>query len=141
MPAEEGATIEVANVLGQVNHVPLFGTFEFEHDGQPFSLLAIGSADSPSLWFIFADKTSGRDTYGAGRPHSSALTRPFNTWGSIAATLLRPRGLRTEVGAREQPPEPLELFQYEGCHFCRKVRDINRRGRWRVDSVFRWVTL
>ena len=67
VPAEEGATIEVANVLGQINEVPLFGTFEFTHGGEPFSLLALGTAESSSLWFIFADKTSGRETYGAGR--------------------------------------------------------------------------
>ena len=85
VPAEEGATIEVANVLGQINHVPLFGTFEFEHGGQTFSLLAIGSADAPSLWFIFADKTSGRETYGAGRflysdgmPENGRLVVDFN---------------------------------------------------------------
>jgi uncharacterized protein (DUF1684 family) len=65
--AEEGATIEVANVLGQINEVPLYGTFEFERDGEPFSLLALGTTESSSLWFIFADKTSGRETYGAGR--------------------------------------------------------------------------
>lgn len=65
--AEEGASIEVANVLGQVSESPLYGTFEFEHEGQPFSLLALGTEESSALWFIFADKTSGRETYGAGR--------------------------------------------------------------------------
>lgn len=84
-PAEQGATIEVANVLGQISDVPLFGTFEFVHGGEPFSLLAVGTGESESLWLIFADRTSGRETYGAGRflysdgmPEDGRLVVDFN---------------------------------------------------------------
>jgi uncharacterized protein (DUF1684 family) len=83
--AEKGASIEVANVLGQISESPLFGTFEFERDGRPFSLLALGTEESSDLWFIFADKTSGRETYGAGRflysdgmPANGKLVVDFN---------------------------------------------------------------
>lgn len=65
--AEEGTTIGIANVLGQTSDSPVFGTFEFERDGQAHSLLALGTENSKSLWFLLADKTSGRETYGAGR--------------------------------------------------------------------------
>lgn len=85
LKAEPGTTIEIANVLGQTTDEPVFGTFEFERDGQTFSLLALGSETSESLWFIFADKTSGRETYGAGRflysdgmPEDGRLVVDFN---------------------------------------------------------------
>lgn len=85
LPAEPGATIGIANVLGQTSDSPVFGTFEFERDGQTYSLLALGTESSQSLWFLFADKTSGRETYGAGRflysdgmPQDGRLVVDFN---------------------------------------------------------------
>jgi hypothetical protein len=83
--ADEGASIEITNVLGQVNESPVFGTFEFERDGKTHSLLGLGEAGSESIWFIFADRTSGHGTYGAGRflysegmPENGRLTVDFN---------------------------------------------------------------
>lgn len=83
--AAEDASIEIANVLGQVSDSPVFGTFEFEMDGKTHSLLGLGTEDSESLWFIFADRTSGHGTYGAGRflysdgmPENDHLTVDFN---------------------------------------------------------------
>ena len=83
--ADEGTTIEIANVLGQVSDSAVFGTFEFEADGTTHSLLGLGDADSESLWFIFTDRTSGHGTYGAGRflysdgmPENGRLTVDFN---------------------------------------------------------------
>jgi uncharacterized protein (DUF1684 family) len=61
------AAIEISNVLGQISEMPVFGTFEFDRDGETHHLLGIGDAHSRDLWFIFADRTSGRGTYGAGR--------------------------------------------------------------------------
>lgn len=65
--AEQGAAIEISNVLGQVSEMSVFGTFEFDREGKTHQLLALGDAHSRDLWFIFADRTSGRGTYGAGR--------------------------------------------------------------------------
>ncbi len=83
--AEEGATLEIANVLGQINESPVYGTFEFEMDGKTHRLLGLGNVDSKDLWFIFADRTSGHGTYGAGRflysdgmPENNRLTVDFN---------------------------------------------------------------
>jgi len=85
IPAEEGAVIEITNVLGQVSESPVSGTFEFDMDGRTHSLLALPSEDSESLWFIFADRTTGHGTYGAGRylysdnlPEDGHLTVDFN---------------------------------------------------------------
>ncbi len=83
--AEEGASIEISNVLGQVSESQVFGTFEFDMDGKTHSLLGLGNEESEDLWFIFADRTSGRGTYGAGRflysdgmPGNGRLTVDFN---------------------------------------------------------------
>ncbi len=67
IPAEEGTTIDIANILGQTSPTPVYGTVEFERDGKKHSLIGLGDQDSTSMWFLFADRTSGRDTYGAGR--------------------------------------------------------------------------
>ena len=85
IPATEGAVLEITNVLGQVSESPVFGTFEFEKDGKTHSLLGLETEDSDSLWFIFADRTTGHGTYGAGRylysdgmPENGRLTVDFN---------------------------------------------------------------
>ncbi len=65
--AAPGTTVEVADVLGHTNPSPVFGTFEFERDGETHRLVGIGTDESSSIEFLFADRTSGRETYGAGR--------------------------------------------------------------------------
>ena len=67
IPAEPGRTIEIADVLGQVNLMPVLGTVEFERDGERYSLLGLAEEGVEALWFLFADRTNGRETYGAGR--------------------------------------------------------------------------
>jgi len=85
IPAEPGATVEVADVLGHINPSPLLGAFEFERDGQTHRLLGIGTDESTTVQFLFADMTSGRETYGAGRfvysdgmPGNGRLVVDFN---------------------------------------------------------------
>jgi uncharacterized protein (DUF1684 family) len=65
--APEGETIEIGNVLGQLSPSPVYGYVEFEREGGSYRLLGLGDEESESLWFLFADRTSGRETYGAGR--------------------------------------------------------------------------
>jgi uncharacterized protein (DUF1684 family) len=83
--APDGETIDIANVLGQVNPSPVYGTFEFDREGGTHRLLALGDSGSTSLWFLIADRTSGRETYGAGRflysdgmPEDGRLVVDFN---------------------------------------------------------------
>jgi uncharacterized protein (DUF1684 family) len=83
--APAGETIEIGNVLGQLEPRSVYGTFEFEQDGADYSLIALGDENSESLWFLFADRTSGRETYGAGRfvysdgmPENGRLVVDFN---------------------------------------------------------------
>lgn len=65
VPHEPGRTVTVANVLGQLNEDPNPGRVEFEFGGTRLSLEAIDSDDD--LFYILADRTSGRETYGLGR--------------------------------------------------------------------------
>ncbi|MEZ5545427.1 MAG: DUF1684 domain-containing protein [Lysobacteraceae bacterium] len=65
-PHEEGHTIDIANVIGQLQAMPNPGALVFEKDGKVHRIEAIGNDDG-SLFLIFADRTSGKETYGAGR--------------------------------------------------------------------------
>jgi len=83
--ARKGTTIEIVNVLGQVSDSSVLGTFEFEKDGKTHSLLGLEDEDTEDVWFIFADRTSGHGSYGAGRflhsdamPEDGHLTVDFN---------------------------------------------------------------
>lgn len=85
IPAEKGQTIEIANVLGQVSPSPVYGYAEFEREGKTYRLMGLGDENSESVWFLFADRTSGRETYGAGRylysdglPSEGRLVIDFN---------------------------------------------------------------
>lgn len=85
IPAEEGQTIEIANVLGQMSPTPVFGYVEFEREGKTYRLLGLGGEDSEAPWFLFTDRTTGKETYGAGRylysdglPSGGRLVIDFN---------------------------------------------------------------
>lgn len=61
-------TLEIPNVLGQVDRMPVPGKVEFVRDGKTYTLLpVIEDPASKELWFIYADKTSAHETYGGGR--------------------------------------------------------------------------
>ena len=84
-PAEPGETIAIANVLGQSEDMTVAGTVEFEHEGRDFNLLVLQEPDASSLWLLFADRSNGRETYGAGRflysdgmPENGRLVLDFN---------------------------------------------------------------
>ena len=57
--------MSVPNVLGQIDEEPSPGAIVFTKDNQTYRLDAIDADDN--LWFIFADGTSGEETYGGGR--------------------------------------------------------------------------
>ena len=57
--------IYVPNVLGQISEEPSPGAVVFAKDNQKYRLDAIDAGNR--LWFIFADGTSGEETYGGGR--------------------------------------------------------------------------
>jgi len=59
--------VPIVNVLGMVDNMKSPGALLFEVDGNSYRLDAVLEKDSKQLSIIFADKTSGKETYGAGR--------------------------------------------------------------------------
>ncbi len=61
-------TLEIPNITGQVEHMKVPGKAVFERDGKRFELLPVVESDqAKQLFFILADRTSSKQTYGAGR--------------------------------------------------------------------------
>ena len=103
--------MEIGNVLGQLIPMPVFGTIEFERDGRTHQLIGLGEAGSESLWFLFADRTTGRSTYGAGRflysdgmPEGGRVVVDFNkaynppcAFNDYSTCPLPPQGNRLDI--------------------------------------------
>ncbi len=68
----EGTTIPIANVINQLEDTPNPGAVVFERDGTTYRLEGLIDDDG-SLFLVFADRTSGKATYGGGR----MLNAPF----------------------------------------------------------------
>lgn len=66
-PHPPGKTIDVANVLGQVIPTPNPGALVFDHEGKQYRVEGLVEEGSDQLFFVVADRTSGKQTYGAGR--------------------------------------------------------------------------
>jgi hypothetical protein len=65
-PSEPGKTIAIPNVLGQILDLPSPGALVFERGGKTYRIDALGSVED-GLSLLFADATSGKETYGGGR--------------------------------------------------------------------------
>jgi uncharacterized protein (DUF1684 family) len=68
--SDERIAVEVPTSTGTIRKMELVGTLEFTLDGQPMSLGALVEAGTPrieSLFVPFADLTTGKETYTAGR--------------------------------------------------------------------------
>jgi uncharacterized protein (DUF1684 family) len=63
---EPGKTVEIVNVLGMIEPMANPGTLSFEKDGKSFRMEAVDEGDG-RLFFTFADRTSGHETYAASR--------------------------------------------------------------------------
>ncbi len=64
---EDGRVLELANVVGTTERIDNPGRLVFEIDGQIHSLEAAQYEGDDELFLVFADKTNGKSTYGAGR--------------------------------------------------------------------------
>lgn len=66
VPHPPGKTIEIADIIGTLSAVPNPGAIEFQRDGRTFRLEALDEGEE-ELFLVFADRTNGHDSYGAGR--------------------------------------------------------------------------
>lgn len=60
-------TVAVPNVLGTVSEEPSPAALEFRVGLRQYSLDVTGAPDADRYMLVFADETSGRETYGGGR--------------------------------------------------------------------------
>lgn len=61
-----GKTLQIMDITSQQAPQPNPGLVEFEHGGATYRLEALEGEDG-GLFLVFADRTSGHDSYGAGR--------------------------------------------------------------------------
>ena len=66
IPHEAGRTLEVMNILGMVEPMMNPGAVEFTKDDKTYRLEALDEGDH-RLFLVFADMTSGHESYPAGR--------------------------------------------------------------------------
>lgn len=66
-PYEPPKQVPIRNVLGMETEETSPGVLAFEVDGRPYKLEALKEKGEEQFFIIFADKTSGKETYGAGR--------------------------------------------------------------------------
>ena len=62
----KGKTLPIANIIGTIDDVPNPGALEFQRDGKTYRLEALDQGED-TLFLVFADRTSGHGSYGAGR--------------------------------------------------------------------------
>ena len=68
VPFKPQHTLDMANEIGGVDHFPVPGKAVFEHDGHTYTLYPVIEVPGDKQFFlVFADRTSGRETYGAAR--------------------------------------------------------------------------
>ena len=66
-PYDPPKTVPIANVLGMVENMTSPGALVFEVNGKSYRLDPVLEKGSKHLFIIFADQTSAKETYGAGR--------------------------------------------------------------------------
>lgn len=68
IPATPGETLEMGTVIGTVDKYPVPGKLRFSRDGRSFEILPVIEVPGDKQYFVvFADRTSGKETYGAAR--------------------------------------------------------------------------
>ncbi|HEU4663980.1 MAG TPA: DUF1684 domain-containing protein [Dokdonella sp.] len=83
-PFKPAHTLEIPTVLDTVDKMTVPGKVTFVRDGKSYTLLPVlETDDAKELWFIFADRTSGKETYGtrflyADLPKDGKVTVDFN---------------------------------------------------------------
>jgi uncharacterized protein (DUF1684 family) len=74
-PRAQPKSIPITNILGMTADQPSPGVVTFERGGRTYRIDALSESKDGSLFLIFADQTSGSETYGAGRFLDTAAPR------------------------------------------------------------------
>jgi uncharacterized protein (DUF1684 family) len=124
VPYDTPKTMQIPNILGDVDSMMSPGTAAFSMGGQRMQMVAISDPDHPKeLWFIFRDLTTGKETDPAARflytplPVNGKLTLDFNraqnppcAYNAFATCPLPPQEnrmpVRVEAGEKMYGPRP-----------------------------------
>ena len=66
-PYDKSKVVEVPNILGDIDRMPIPGSVTFTINGQEHKLEPVAEPGDPQFWFIFRDLTSQSETYPAAR--------------------------------------------------------------------------
>lgn len=66
VPNPAGTTLPIATIIGTTENTPNPGALEFQRDGKAYRIEALDQGED-TLSLIIADRTSGHESYGAGR--------------------------------------------------------------------------
>ncbi len=66
-PYDPPKQISIADITGAIIDWPSSGALIFDHEGQTLRLDVLDEPEDDSLFVIFSDMTTGRETYGGGR--------------------------------------------------------------------------
>lgn len=73
VPFQPAHKLEMGSVIGTIETVDVPGKAVFQRDGHTFELLPYQEEPGGELFFVIADRTSGKETYGAARFFYAAL--------------------------------------------------------------------
>ena len=82
-PYEKPKIVEVPNILGDIDRMPIPGIVTFALNGQEYRLEPVAEPGDEQFWFIFRDLTSQNETYPAAR----FLYSPAPVGGKMIARL------------------------------------------------------
>lgn len=75
VPFDPPHKLEIGSVIGTIDQVDVPGKAVFRHDGHTYELLPYQEEPGGDLFFVMADRTSGKETYGAARFLYAALPK------------------------------------------------------------------
>ncbi|MBP1472847.1 DUF1684 domain-containing protein [Frateuria sp. MAH-13] len=75
VPFAPGHKLEIGSVIGTIEAVDVPGKAVFQRDGHTFELMPYQEEPGGELFFVIADRTSGKETYGAARFFYAALPK------------------------------------------------------------------
>jgi uncharacterized protein (DUF1684 family) len=75
VPFDPPHTLQMGNVLGSVDTVDVPGQAVFQRNGHTYELMPYQEEPGGELFFVIADQTSGKQTYGAARFLYAALPK------------------------------------------------------------------
>ena len=75
VPFNPAHKLEMGTVIGTVDKVDVPGKAVFQRDGHTYELLPYQEEPGGDLFFVIADRTSGKETYGAARFLYAALPK------------------------------------------------------------------